>query len=26
MISATPNVAAGTDWRYVNGLKRELKA
>jgi NitT/TauT family transport system substrate-binding protein len=28
MISSTPNqiIAAGTDWRFVNELKRELKA
>ena len=28
MISSTPNVllAEGTDWRFLNEIKRELKA
>ena len=28
MITATPNqlISAGTDWRFLNELKRELKA
>ena len=28
MIKSTPNtiIAEGTDWRFVNELKRELKA